>query len=667
MTLTLRKKLILGFIGLDIGISLLLGVFMYEFSYKMFLDNFKNHKCSIAKLISTTIKGEEHEQIVSVKDFQNPFFLKYLSFLEKIYQNEKSAHYIYTLNYNPKTENFYYAIDATKSEKDTIWIETEIFAYNFYLGDSGELTANYNYYLHTKKFEVNTSIGNTKHEFTKEGNHHYLKVNDKIILKFISLDPLKAVHLEKVLDNQNRFIVSSININNNNYPLKFSYSRKGLPASDPGALYIENPNLISKLRNMIKNGIQEEVSLDKTTNAYGDYMGVYSTIFNNEGKGIGLVILDVDTKEIDDFRIQMTSVAFLLSLFTFCITTIAAFFLARYFTRPLEILSKAVDSLASGNLIMIDNIHKKDEFGNLAKSFNVMVDNLKIASEVQYNLIVEISNFNESLEKKVAERTRTIQDQSQELEKQIMIAKKIQLSLLPEDVPKINGANLSFRYQPMMGVGGDFIDFDYKNEDDLLLFICDVSGHGVPAAFLATMVKMSLQDCYEMKLGPAESLKKIHRALQGKLSGHFLSAVYCHINLKEGIMTSANAGHLPILKVGLNGEYEFINSRGRILCEAFSTNSEEATTNLKVGDKIILYTDGITEARNKEQEMFGNDRLIEISLSFHFDSSSDLCNKIYDSVLSFTGNSQSQFTDDITILVAEYSGRENMFFSTESL
>ena len=72
-----------------------------------------------------------------------------------------------------------------------------------------------------------------------------------------------------------------------------------------------------------------------------------------------------------------------------------------------------------------------------------------------------------------------------------------------------------------------------------------------------------------------------------------------------------------------------------------------------------MYTDGITEARDKNQEMFGEEKLIDISLKYHFDSSSDLCNKIYDSVLTFTGNSQSQFTDDITILVAEYSGKDN--------
>lgn len=549
MTFTLRKKLILGFLGIDIAISFLLGIFMYQFAYGMFLENYKNHKTSIVNFISAMISGEEHKKILSSKEIDNSIVQDYIRVLEKVYSNDKSLESIYTVNYDTKTDKFYYALCRDKQEKN--WVH--------HMGN-----------------EFNSSL------------HPHERLLDIMRLK------------------------SEAELISNNSP----------------------------------------INLD-------DRITLYANIFNTKGEPVGLVIIEANTLEVSNFRSQMTIVAITLSVFTFLVTSIAAFILAKHFTKPLEILSAAVNNLASGNLMMIENFDTKDEFGNLAKSFNVMVNNLKIASEVQYNLIIEISNFNESLERKVEERTHTIQEQSQELEKQIMIAKKIQLSLLPEDVPKINGASLSFRYQPMMGVGGDFIDFDYKNENDLLLFICDVSGHGVPAAFLATMVKMSLQDCYELKLGPAESLKRIHKALQGKLSGHFLSAIYCHINLQDGIMTSANAGHLPILKVGLSGEHEFINSKGRIICEAFKTNSEEVKTKLKNGDKIILYTDGITEARNLEQEMFGDKRLIDISLKYHFDSSFDLCNKIYDSVLNFTGNSQSQFTDDITILVAEYSGQDS--------
>ncbi len=549
MIFTLRKKLIIGFLGLDIAISFILGIFMYQFAYGMFLKNFKNHKRSVAKFISVMISGDEHLKIISSRDANNPIVQEYIRVLEKVYVNESSMHSIFTLNYNRSVDTLYYALS---------------------------------------RYEV---------------SNHWI--------------------------------------------------------ADTGKVFSGNQNSIERIKSIIRNKSESDNDSEIKYSEVADMIWVYASIFNRVGDAVGVVVIEVDMSEVNVFRRSMTFVAFSLSFFTFCVTAIAAFILTRYFTRPLEILSAAVNNLASGNLTMIENFDAKDEFGNLAKSFNVMVNNLKIASEVQYNLIIEISNFNESLERKVEERTHTIQEQSQELEKQIMIAKKIQLSLLPEDVPKINGATLSFRYQPMMGVGGDFIDFDYKNENDLLLFICDVSGHGVPAAFLATMVKMSLQDCYEMKLSPAGSLKKIHRALQGKLSGHFLSAVFCHINLQDGIMTSANAGHLPILKVGLNGGYEFINSRGRIICEAFKTNSEEVVTKLEVGDKIILYTDGVTEARDKNQDMFGEKKLIDISLKYHFDSSSDLCNKIYDSVLTFTGNSQSQFMDDITILVAEYSGKQS--------
>lgn len=549
MVFTLRKKLIIGFLGLDIAISFLLGIFMHQLAYGMFQEDFKRHKISIAKFMSSVISGEDHASILSNKDMDNPNTQYYAGVIQKIYLNESSVQSIYTLNYNKEENTLYYALDVRKA-------------------------------------------------------NDYTMINS-------------------------------------------------------GKLFIAEPDQIKRLIEIIRNESKDSIDSNIESRNDGDLIQVYAKIFDRMGEATGIIVIEANTQQIDQFRKNMIIVALSLSLLTFCVTAIAAFILASYFTRPLEILSAAVDNLASGNLIMIDNIDKKDEFGNLAKSFNVMVNNLKIASEVQYNLIVEISNFNESLERKVEERTHTIQEQSQELEKQIMIAKKIQMSLLPEDVPRINGATLSFRYQPMMGVGGDFIDFDYKNDNDLRLFICDVSGHGVPAAFLATMVKMSLQDCYEMKLSPAESLKKIHRSLQGKLSGYFLSAVYCHINLQDGIMTSANAGHLPMLRLGKSGEHELINSKGRIICEAFKTNSEEVITELKPGDKIILYTDGVTEARDRNQEMFGEKKLIDISLNYHSESSSVLCNKIYDSVLTFTGNSQSQFTDDITILVAEFSGKEN--------
>ncbi|HMV40892.1 MAG TPA: SpoIIE family protein phosphatase [Leptospiraceae bacterium] len=513
---------------------------MFQFSYGMFFQNFKDHKTSIAKFGSSLLSGEEDPLLQSEKQSNQSDLKEKIKILNQIIFSENNIQSICILSYSPDEDNFRYVI---------------------------------------------------KNDGTMNGQ-----------------------------------------------------------------VYQAEKSQIEKLRKVLREKSREPVfSEDEifTKEAY-----VYSKIFNLKEEVIGILVLEIDSKPILDFKTKMAIVAIVLCIFTFCLTGLVAVFMAKYFFSPLEVLSDAVNNLASGNLIMIENFDKKDEFGKLAKSFNAMVNNLKIASEVQYNLIIEISNLNDNLEKIVEERTRTIQSQSQELEKQIMIAKKIQLSLLPEDVPRIKGATLSFRYQPMMGVGGDFIDFDYKNTNDLILFICDVSGHGVPAAFLATMVKMSLQECYDMKLSPAESIQRIQRSLQGKLSGHFLSAVYCHIDLQKGLMSSANAGHLPILKVGLNEEHQFINSKGRIICEAFKPSSEQIITKLEVGDKIILYTDGVTEARNNKNELFGYERLVDISLKHHFETSFNMCNHIYNSVLSFMGNSDAHFTDDITLLVAEYSGKE---------
>ena len=163
MNLTLRNKLILGFIGLDIGISLLLSAFLYRFSYEMFLDNFLNHKISIAKYISTTIEGEELEKINSEKDLTNSIFEKYKRLLEKIYQNETSVKYIYTLNYNPDNENLYYAIDTNRAYKtlsnDNILIKSDFFTYSLFVNDSKELIANYNNQLQKGKFEFKNFEG----------------------------------------------------------------------------------------------------------------------------------------------------------------------------------------------------------------------------------------------------------------------------------------------------------------------------------------------------------------------------------------------------------------------------------------------------------------------------------------------------------------------------
>ncbi|NBU98782.1 MAG: serine/threonine-protein phosphatase, partial [Spirochaetia bacterium] len=100
----------------------------------------------------------------------------------------------------------------------------------------------------------------------------------------------------------------------------------------------------------------------------------------------------------------------------------------------------------------------------------------------------------------------------------------------------------------------------------------------------------------------------------------------------------------------------YIFSKGRVISEILPVKVEEQVILLSEGDKIILYTDGITEARNSNNEMLGEDRLLTIVEENYTQTTNELCNIIYNSVLTFTGDNTGQFTDDITILAAEYLG-----------
>ncbi|MCE9499206.1 MAG: serine/threonine-protein phosphatase, partial [Leptospira sp.] len=136
------------------------------------------------------------------------------------------------------------------------------------------------------------------------------------------------------------------------------------------------------------------------------------------------------------------------------------------------------------------------------------------------------------------------------------------------------------------------------------------------------------------------------------------SALMCYVDLKTGKLISANAGHLPILRLSNSGEVDLIRSKGKIIHETFPTGCEENICNLRKGDKIILYTDGVTEARNENYEMFGEELLIQSARENSMRDAVFTCNDIFESVMRFTGSLQ-KLEDDFTILTLEYHGRNS--------
>ena len=220
----------------------------------------------------------------------------------------------------------------------------------------------------------------------------------------------------------------------------------------------------------------------------------------------------------------------------------------------------------------------------------------------------------------------------------------------------IPGVEISFKYVPIMGVGGDFIDIHYRRGmNDLGLFICDVSGHGVSSALIASMVKMSLNSWGRFVQKPAEALTEMKRNLTGKMGGSFITACICCLDIRTGRLVSANAGHPPLIIARSSGAIDVVRSRGRVFLDFLEADYEEAAVSLGAGDKIILYTDGIIEARNGDGEMLGEEAFVAMISENSSLSAGDFCRRMHNDLLNFTGNGR-RFEDDFALLVAEYLG-----------
>jgi predicted ATPase/serine phosphatase RsbU (regulator of sigma subunit) len=255
-------------------------------------------------------------------------------------------------------------------------------------------------------------------------------------------------------------------------------------------------------------------------------------------------------------------------------------------------------------------------------------------------------------------RLVTVETAKAAMDREIEMAKIIQQSLLPSSIPDIKNAHIAFKYVPMMGVGGDFVNIKYLPDAQKLgLFICDVSGHGVPAAMTASIISAALDFYWEDFIDdPSLIFMKMQNFLTDKLGGNFFTACLCTLNLVNGVLTVSSAGHPKLIILKKDGNAGMAVGNGRLITDFIKSNSTNEIISLEKGDRILLYTDGITEAANSLNEMLGSDDGHYCAMvkeqSRISDSPDALCENIYRMVIDFAGSMNHQ--DDVTMLVCEY-------------
>lgn len=239
---------------------------------------------------------------------------------------------------------------------------------------------------------------------------------------------------------------------------------------------------------------------------------------------------------------------------------------------------------------------------------------------------------------------------------ELEIAREIQASILPQKVPQIAGTEIAACYVPMKAIGGDFYDFLPVDDKRLGVFIADVSGHGVPAALVASMVKVAVFAQMEHASQPAKLLFELNKILCGNLRGQFVTAAYLFLDAEHKTLSYAGAGHPPPLLWNAATQTARFLSDGGLMLGLFSEAEYQATElEWNQGDRCLLYTDGVIETENPGEVPFGIDRLEQLMKSEESGSPKIIADRLLDSVAAWRGRSHEDPQDDITIIALEFS------------
>lgn len=319
---------------------------------------------------------------------------------------------------------------------------------------------------------------------------------------------------------------------------------------------------------------------------------------------------------------------------------IAALIMADRIVKPIESMTRdIIDGANSGKLFEMKPIYNtNDEIEILAESFDDLSKKTK-----QY--IMEITQ---------------ITKESERISTELALATRIQASMIPHDFPPFPDRKEFDLYavmDPAREVGGDFYDYYLIDDDHLAILVADVSGKGIPAALFMMISKTILQSCAMLGKSPAEILDKTNLALTTNNMVEMFVTVWIGIlEISTGKLTAANAGHeYPVIKRG-DGKFEIFKERHSLAVGAMEdTVYHEYDIELKKGDKLFIYTDGVPEATDAEEHMFGPDRMLE---ALNIDPDADpetLLINVKKAVSDFVKDAE-QF-DDLTMLGFEYHGK----------
>ena len=380
--------------------------------------------------------------------------------------------------------------------------------------------------------------------------------------------------------------------------------------------------------------------------AFGWLMTAMYPVRHADGTMAGYVMADIDMNDVVKTRQDyLMGLSVLLVGLTVVLLIVFLVFLRRTVVTPIDQLTVATgafiennkEELAAGTAhVNVPEIRTGDEVEQLAKSFRKMQE--------------DILNYIRDLMTMTAEKER--------ISAELNVATQIQADMLPRifpPFPERGEFDIYAIMNPAKEVGGDFYDFFLVDEDHLAIVIADVSGKGVPAALFMVIAKTLIKNHAQNKESPAGVFTNTNNQLcEGNDAGLFVTSWMAVLTISTGELSYVNAGHNPPLLKRKNGEYEYLRSRpGFVLAGMEGVRYREGSITLEDGDRLFLYTDGVTEATNADKELFGEERLKAALDSVGNAPIRDMLIFVKEQIDGFVGDAE-QF-DDITMLGIEYT------------
>lgn len=371
--------------------------------------------------------------------------------------------------------------------------------------------------------------------------------------------------------------------------------------------------------------IHETTIVNEATNYSEKYMYVYSFVE-------GYCIIAAIPKEEAMF---MRDASFYNSVFMQVLIFTAMFLfvyvlIKKVIINNLNRINNSLGKITEGDLNVVVDVRTNKEFASLSDDINSTVDRLK----------------------------EHIAEAAARIDKELEYAKQIQLSVLPSNFPTSENYEVNATMVAAKEIGGDFYDFYKINDKTVAFLIADVSGKGIPAAMFMMTAKTIIKDLAEAGMEVNDIFTRANEKLcENNESGMFVTAWMGILDVETGKLTYANAGHNPPLLLKAGGEFEYLKSKaGFVLAgmEDFRYRVNELT--LSAEDRIFLYTDGVTEATDSNNELYAEDRLLATINRNKKVGAVDLLPIIKSDIDSFVGDAP-QF-DDITMLIFDYKQKK---------